>query len=169
MKNILCGSKCVLWILNDLNKKNNNINKELFFITEIANELKNNNLDIELLCYNSNLYNDYKLNKLPIKEAVESIKEYEEYKTIKEVKLTEKTLLNELKDNYLILNVDSRIINNTSSNSGHYVVALLEDNNIKIINPEKTRYVEKIYQPKEIIDMCKTCGNWRIQIRRKYD
>lgn len=167
-KNRLCGSKCVLLVLNKLNIKYKNINPNLYFITDIANTLKEY-VDIDLYCYNSNLYTDYKLNKLPIKEAIQSIKKFEQYKTIKEIKLNPKKLIDELKDNYLILNVDSRIINNTKDNTGHYIVAELNNNIIKIYNPEKTRFVESTKTPQELINMMKNNGNWRIKIRRKYD
>ena len=167
-KNRLCGSKCAIWILEKLNINYNDINPNLYFITDIANELTKY-IDIELICYNSNLYNDYKENKLPIKEAIDSIEKYETYKPIKELKLTNELLLEELKDNYLIMNVDSRIINNTKNNTGHYIVVELNNNAIKVYNPEQTRFVEMNKTPTEIIEMVKNNGNWRIKIRRKHD
>lgn len=167
-KNRLCGSKCVLWILDKLNIKYNNIDPNLYFITDIANELTKY-IDIELLCYNSNLYKDYKLNKLPIQEAIDSIKKYESNNIIKEIKLTNKLLLEELKDNYLIMNVDSRIINNTETNTGHYIVVELNNDIITVHNPEKTRFIESTYTSDQILEMVKNNGNWRIKIRRKHD
>lgn len=167
-KNRLCGSKCVLLILDKLNIEYKDIDPNLYFITDIANTLKEY-IDIDLYCYNSNLYNDYKLNKLPIKEAIDSIKEYEQYKSIQEIKLTKNTILKELKDNYLIMNVDSRIINNTETNTGHYIVVELNNDTIKVYNPEQTRFIELNKTPEEILEMTKNNGNWRIKIRRKYD
>lgn len=167
-KNRLCGSKCVLLILDKLNIKYDNIDPNLYFITDIANTLKEY-IDIELYCYNSNLYTDYLNNELPIQEAIDSIKKYEEYKNIKQLRLNKKTLLEELKDNYLIMNVDSRIINGTETNSGHYIVVELNNDIITINNPEKTRFIELTSSPEEIIKMVKNNGNWRIKIRRKYD
>lgn len=167
MENVLCGSKCVIWLLQELGKPIDNVKSNLYFVTDIANELLKNGIEPTLYCYNSNLYNDYKNKKLSIKQAIDSISKFESKKQIVVKKFNEEELFLELESNYIILNVDSRIINNTKDNTGHYIILKKEKDEIIVINPEKTKFTEKVYSAKEIIRMCEQNGNWRIEIRRE--
>lgn len=81
--------------------------------------------------------------------------------------LSKNELLLKLERNYIILNVDSRILNNTKERTGHYVILKKEHDDISIINPEKTKYTEQKYKIQDILKMCEKYGNWRIEIRRE--
>ena len=167
MKDVLCGSKCVIWILKQLDIPIDDVPKNLYFVTDIANAFVKNGVEPLVYCYKSNLYNDYKNHKLKIKQAIKSISDFETYNKIIEKPFGKEELLLELEGNYIILNVDSRIINKTKNNSGHYVILKKESEDIIVINPEKTKFTEKKYNVEEIIEMCENNGNWRIEIRRK--
>lgn len=173
-KEILCGSSCVKYILNKYNKLNLNLlNKNMIWITELAVFLKQSGIkNIKINCYNSNLYNDFKnknidLNFGGFKNLNDAIKEDI---LITEKRLTNNSLSKEIdENNYLILCVESKIFNNDNSmNGGHYIILCnRNDRLVKIINPIKDKYEEKVVDIDFLVDSAKNYGSWRILINEE--
>ena len=171
MNDILCGSSCVKYVLNEFGKNDENLNKKMEWITELAICLKEKNINnIAILCFKSNLYYDYKYNKnigLDFK-GFHFIKECLDLNIpISEIKLTRKELLTEIKENtFIILCVQSSVFNHNNIDGGHFIILNGTFNDkIKVINPRKDKYEYKTENIKDIIKYCKNYGSWRILIK----
>ena len=168
---MLCGSSCVKYILNSYKKDCNNLNNYMNWISELAISLKNNDFKVILECFKSNLYNDYKLTNDYSFEGFKYLKmAIDRDIPIKEIKLTKKELINEIKNNdFIILNVESSIFNNDKSMSGGHFIILNKINNdlVSIINPIKDKYEFKEETIDNIIKYCKNYGSWRLLIKEK--
>lgn len=171
---LLCGSACVKYILDKFNLKYNNFNYKMKWATELALYLlKYDSLDIEVRCFNSNLYDNYLKNITNTKiisefEGFLFIKKLEEKNKIINTKLTKKELKYELNNNdYIILCVESAKFNKSEKMSGgHFIILNSIDNDIiKIINPIKDRFEYKQENIKDIINYTKKFGFWRILIK----
>ena len=171
-KERLCGNSCIKYIYDNYNIIDNKVvNKNMEWITELALALLKYNFNIEVLCYDSNLFNDYKNIKNNDLEFLgfKYIKELED-KGLKilEKKLTESELVNEIKKSkFMILCVKSSIFNNNKNmEGGHYIVInKILGKEVEIINPVKENYEIKNMDLKEIINCCNTFGSWRILIK----
>lgn len=170
--NILCGSACVIYILNEKKKKSNDINSQMFWITELAIVLFDNDIkNIELRCFNSNLYNDFLIKK-NIDLKFSGFK-FLDKMIKKNIKINQKKLdCSSLKEElyiceYIILCVQSSIFNNDVSMSGGHFIILdkFDENKVRIINPKKREYEVKYVKIDELIRCCKDYGSWRILIK----
>lgn len=171
MNNILCGSSCVKYILNDFCINTEQLNYKMTWITELALALKNSGVkNISVLCYKSNLYYDYKNNPnidLTFKGFHFIEKCIKNDIPINETKLNKMELLKEVKENkFIVLCVESAVFNNRNLTGGHFIILNGIDNNkIKIINPKKTKYEYKLEEVESIIAYCENYGAWRILIK----
>ncbi|NLA33437.1 MAG: hypothetical protein GX861_01035 [Tenericutes bacterium] len=171
--NIMCGSACVKYILNINNIKSNNINNKMFWISELAISLFDNNVkNIQLKCFNSTLYNDYINKKIDGKDFSgfyfldEVLK-----RTIKisQSILNSSSLKKEILENkYIIMCVQSNIFNNNNKMSGgHFIIInkIIDKDNVEIINPIKNKYENKLINITKLLLCCKDYGSWRILIK----
>lgn len=172
MSEILCGSSCVKYILNECGKNTENLNKKMEWITELALCLKENNINnVAISCFKSNLYYDYKYNKnLDWKfKGFHYIKECLDLNIpITEIKLNKKELIREIQESkFIILCVQSSVFNhNRNMNGGHFIILNgMVNNKVKVINPIKDKYEQKTESIKNIIKFCKNFGYWRILIK----
>ena len=170
MNQLLCGSKCIKYILDRCNYKNINVNPKMRWISELAIYIKNNtSLEMIVRCYNSNLLNDYyKTNSHEFDgfRFLESM--LEAGVVLEEEKFTIEKLIEEIEEyRFIILCVETKKINNDNSMSGgHYVVLEKAKNNIvKVHNPQKKEMAELYFKYSDIIDLCSDFGSWRILIR----
>lgn len=168
--NLTCGSACVYYILKDSGIRNLNINKEMLWITELTKTLiKITKYDIKLICFNSELLNDYKAGK---KEGNYGFflldKFYKSNNKIYEKRLTKKTLIEEISSSkYVIFNVDSKIFNKSLDLSGgHYIIVTqVIDDKVEVINPEKTIFTTFLYPIDDLLRATKNFGSWRILVK----
>ena len=167
--NILCGSACVKYILKKYNKKNN-INNEMLWISQLTLCLYERNLkNLKLLCYKSNLYNDY-INKLGDQnfEGFKFLREISNIISIEE-KALNKTILKEeiLYNEFIILCVESKKFNNDNSISGGHFIILngFKDDRVNVINPIKDKYEFITKTLDELIYYCENYGSWRLLIK----
>lgn len=171
MNNILCGSSCVKYILNDFCINTEQLNLKMTWITELAIALKNSGIkNISILCYESNLYYDYKNNpNIDLRfNGFHYIEEcIKNNIPINETKLSKIELLKEVKENkFIVLCVESSVFNNINMNGGHFIILNGIDNNkIRIINPIKNKYEYKLENVENIIKYCENYGSWRILIK----
>ena len=169
-KEYFCGSSCVKFILDELSINSSNINPNMTWISELALSLKNNGLNnIRLNCFDSDLYNDFKSSIMD--ENFDGFK-YLRFACknnidINEIKLSKEELVSEI-DNYkyIILCVESRILNNDPSMSGgHYIILKGRNNDlVNVINPQKSKYNRIKFTLDFIIKLCENYGSWRILI-----
>ena len=165
---------CVKYILSIYNKTNLNLLKnDMLWTPELAIALRKCGINnIEINCYNSNLYNDFKKRILNFYcEGFKFLQDaINENILIKEEKLTNSSLCEEI-DNYeyLILCVESKILNDDISMSGgHYIILNgRKDNNVKVINPIKEKYEEKRLSVDFLVRASKDYGAWRILINEE--
>ena len=167
---MLCGSFCVNYIIKKITKKVINIDHNMLWSTDLALCLMNI-LDnkIEVRCFNSTLYNDYKKIKNLSFSGFSSIKKYlDSNGKILEKKFVIKNLINELEvSKYLILCVESKILNNDDTmHGGHFVIIEKNDKKIKMINPLRKKFEEREVDYQYIIKLCINFGAWRILISR---
>lgn len=175
MKNeILCGSSCVKYILDKYNKLNIELlDKNMLWITELAVFLKNSGINnIKINCYNSNLFNDFKIGNVDLKfDGFRFLKNvFDNNISICEKRLTNFSLCDEIdKNKYIILCVESKIFNNdTTMNGGHYIILYgRNENNVSIINPIKEKYEVKILNVDFLVKASKNYGAWRILINEE--
>ncbi len=169
-KEYLCGSSCVKYILDELKINSSNINPNMTWVSELALSLISNGLNnIKLNCYDSNLYNDFK--DSIIDENFDGFKylklALENNVIIDEIKLSKEELIYEIDNNkYIIMCVESSLLNNDPSMSGgHYIVLNGRDNDlVNVINPQKNKYNKTKFTLDFIIKLCENCGSWRILI-----
>ncbi len=171
--NILCGSSCVKYILESKNINVDNLNYEMLWITELANAIFESGIkNVQLRCFNSNLYNDFIIKK-DVDLTFSGFKFLNEILkkgiNINVIKMDLKSFQKELLENeYIILCVKSNIFNNSDNmDGGHFIIVNNEilGNKIKIINPIKDKYEEKYMTIKELIKCCKNYGSWRLLIK----
>ena len=171
MKEILCGSSCVKYILDKYNIDYKDLNINMNWISELAIYLKSKNINIAVKCYKSNLYDDYKKIKDLSFDGFKYIDELLKLGvSIKEEKLTKKELISEIENNeYIILCVESSKLNNDKTmNGGHYIVLNgIKDNKVNVINPIKDKYENRLEDLNDIINYCKDYGSWRILVKEK--
>lgn len=167
--NILCGSACVKYILEKYNKKNK-INNGMFWISQLALCLYENGLkNLKLLCYKSDLYNDY-INKFGDQnfEGFKFLSKISNIIHIEEKHLN-KTILKEeiLNNEFIILCVESKKFNNDNSMSGGHFIILngFKDSCVNIINPIKDKYELITKSLDELIYYCENYGAWRLLIK----
>lgn len=175
MKDILCGSSCVKYILNNYCIDCDDLNLDMTWATELAIFLKKKGINnINILCYKSNLYYDYKnnpnidLNFAGFRYIRDCLKNNI---PIYEIKLNKKELLNEInKNKYIILCVESSVFNDRNITGGHFIILNgIYNNKIGIINPIKNKYEYKLESANNIIKYCKNYGSWRILIEGDND
>ena len=170
MNSILCGSSCAKYVLNDFGINTEHLNLKMTWVTEIAVTLKNFGINnISIFCYKSNLYDDYKNNPnidLNFDGFYYIEKCLKNDIFIKEIKLSKRELLREVKYNkFIILCVNSAIFNNKKMNGGHFIILNGMDNDkVKIINPIKNKYEYILDTPENVIRFCEKYGSWRILI-----
>ncbi len=171
MNDILCGSSCVKYILKKFKKNDENLNKKMKWITELAISLKEKNINnVEILCYKSNLYYDYINNKsidFDFKGFYFIKKSLDLGIPITVLKLNKKELLREIKESkFIILCVESSVFNHNNMNGGHFIILNgISNNKIKVINPIKDKYEYRNENISDIIKYCKNYGSWRILIK----
>ncbi len=170
MSKINCGSLCVKYLLEKYNYNEIQIDPNMIWISELAIFIKQNTvLNVVVHCYDSDLLNDYYLtNDLKFDGFKYLRKMIDMEIKLEEKKLTTNALNKELdKYKFMILCVESRILNkNNNMKGGHYIVLEKTNNHtIKISNPQKNK-LKKIYlKDSEIINLCKNFGSWRILIK----
>ena len=167
-KEILCGSSCVKYILEETNMKKKPINSQMTWVSQLAIALKNNGYsNTKIYCYDSSLYKDY----LKLKNKSEFIgfkyldKAIKNNIPIENKELNKSVLKDEIINSlYMILCVESSLFNNDDSMSGGHYIILKEykNNKVKIINPIKDKYEEKWVDLDFLIYVCKNYGSWRI-------
>lgn len=171
--NILCGSSCVKYILESKNINMENLNYKMLWITELSIALFESGIkNVQLRCYNSNLYNDF-ITKKDIDLTFSGFKFLDEIEqkgiNINVRKMDVKSFQKELLENeFIILCVQSNIFNNNDTiGGGHFIIVNNEvlGNKVKIINPIKDKYEEKYMTIKELIKCCKDYGSWRLLIK----
>lgn len=167
---MLCGSLCVSYVIKKIVKKVINIDPNMLWSTDLAlclmNVLDNK---IEVRCFNSSLYNDYKKMKNLSFSGFSSIKKYlDSNGKILETKLSINNLKKELDvSKYLIICVESKILNNDDNMyGGHFVIIEKDNKKIKMINPLRKNFEEREIDYQYIIKLCINFGAWRILIRR---
>ncbi|MBR2832840.1 MAG: hypothetical protein IKE75_00105 [Bacilli bacterium] len=166
---ILCGSACVKYILKQYGK-NTNIKPNMFWISELAISLKENGINnIKLFCYDSNLYNDFKMIDSSEFDGFKYLQKILDNKIVlQEKKLNSRLLKKELEDSdYILLCVDSKKFNKNEQMSGGHFIILKEiiNDKIHVINPLKKKYEQKDIPINYIIKCCKEFGSWRILIK----
>ena len=172
---MLCGSLCVKYILDSYKIDYIKINKKMKWLTELALTLKRSGLfNIKVFCYNSNLYEDYKL-------LSKSNLSFDGFIYIKEalnnnIPIIEKRLsINELKreitqNKYIILCVESKVFNNDfNMKGGHFIILnkINKNNLVEVINPTKDKYEIKYLSLDFLIRCCKNYGAWRVIIKEE--
>ena len=174
MNEIFCGSSCVKFILDKYGKIDKKLNIKMKWISELAICLKKNGFDnIKLICFNSNLYNDYqKLKKDNINfEGFKLLKKCENINIlINEIPLTKEELIKEIMESaYIILCVESSKLNhNRNMSGGHFIILNgLIKKKVKVIIPRKNEYEYKCDKLQNIIKYCQGFGAWRILIREE--
>lgn len=168
MNEINCGSFCIKQIIENLGYAVK-VNPEMFWVCELATFLKRNtDLKIVVHYYNSNLMKDYFKNVNCGFEGFKYIKEmFELGIELKEIILTEETLDKELREyKYIVLNVESRLLNNDNGMCGGHFI-LLEKRNSKIVvgNPQKEKMINMNLSKSDILRLCRNFGSWRILIK----
>lgn len=170
--NILCGSACVKYILEEYKIFSNKLNIKMNWITELALSLYNHNIkNLEIKCFNSNLFNDFKkFNKIDfdgfyyIKKAL-----------AKGIKLTEEeintsVLQKEIKNSkFIILCTESSIFNEDPKMSGgHFIIITgIKKDKVRIVNPVKDKFEIKYFKISKIIKSCINFGSWRLLIKEE--
>jgi len=169
---ILCGSACVKYILDINNIKSDNINLEMFWITELALSLFENNIkNIQLKCFDSNLYNDFlhkKNNDMSFLGFYFLNEVVKNRININESSLNSSNLKKEIEESkYIIMCVESNKFNNDIKMSGgHFIIITkIDKNNVEIINPIKSKYEKKYIGISRLLSCCKNYGSWRILIK----
>ncbi len=175
MNDIYCGSSCVKYILDDFCINTKQLKLKMVWITELAIFLKKSGIkNINIFCYNSNLYYDYKNNPnidLNFK-GFYYIEECLKFNIpICEIRLNKQELLKEVTENkFIILCVESSVFNNQNMDGGHFIILNGIDNNkIRIINPIKNKYEYKLENIENVIKYCRNYGSWRILIKEDND
>lgn len=159
------------YILNDFGINVEQLNFKMTWITELAIFLKSSGIkNINIFCYKSNLYYDYRNNSnIDLKfDGFHYIEEcIKNSIPIKEIKLSKIELLKEVKNNkFIILCVESSVFNNRKMKGGHFIILNgIDTNKIKIINPIKNKYEYKLENVENIIKYCENYGSWRILIK----
>lgn len=154
-----------------MNKKTTTLNPQMMWITELALSLKENSINnIEIRCHNSNLYIDFLSNKYDSTfDGFKYLKQAIENKiTIIDQKLNVKQITEEVNQcSYIILCVESSLLNNDNKMSGGHFIILHNETNgkVNVINPIKNKYEHKQYTKEELICFCKDYGSWRILIK----
>ncbi len=170
---IMCGSSCVKYILNINNINSDNINNKMFWISELAIALFENNIkNIQLKCYNSTLYNDF-INKEITDISFPGFYFLDEALkrkiNISQSILNVSSLKKEIFENkYIILCVQSSIFNNNNKMSGGHFIIInkkIDKGVVEIINPIKNKYEKKFVNIKKLLYCCKDYGSWRILIK----
>ncbi|MDD2377981.1 MAG: hypothetical protein PHF30_03025 [Bacilli bacterium] len=169
---ILCGSACVKYILDINNIKSDNINLEMFWITELALSLFENDIkNIQLKCFNSNLYNDFvnkKNNDMSFLGFYFLNEVFKKGININESSLESSSFKKEIEESkYIIMCVQSdKFNNNKKMSGGHFIIITKSDkNNVEIINPVKSKYEKKYIGISKLLSCCKNYGSWRILIK----
>ena len=169
-KKMLCGSACLHYLLNIVLKKEINIPNDFVWITDIAKFLSELNIEHELSCFESNLYNDYIKGKLPKNHpAYLSIRNYLTKKngiTIKQ--FTQRDIIyNRLIDTFFIASVKSKLLDNMMpEDSYHYILVHQNMDIFTIICPRKKDYYKKSMPINKFVQMINESGNWIIKIKK---
>lgn len=165
---MLCGNFCVNYIIEKIEPTKVKPLPDMIWTTDLASAFLGLNINnVEIYFHNSKLVEDYLKADNYLFDGFKSIENYlAKGGSLVEKKFTEESLLNELAlTKFMILCVKSRILNNNSKmTGGHFVVLQKENKDIKMINPLKVGYEERIVTPKEVMNLCKDFGNWRILI-----
>lgn len=170
---VLCGSYCLEYVLNTLLNLNLSIPKDLFWITDLGTYiLSNTNINFDINCYNSNLYDDFLL--LGTNSDFDGFISITNYLKKGGILKSDSISVKSLKDiinseNIIIVNVSSQTFNNDLTlNGGHFICLLeiIDDDKIKILNPKKEHANIELIPIETIINSIKDFGNWRINIKR---
>lgn len=171
--NLTCGSFCVNYILKNLGKETILVNPKMYWITELAlflNEHIPNK--INLYYYNSNLMKDYLDYNNKVFEGFNYIKKVINSPEINfaEKMLTPSEYSKEINNSvFIILCVESKILNNIDNMDGGHYIILKEINKNKVLmyNPQRNRMKIEIIDYKKIMKLCKNYGSWRIVIEKE--
>ena len=163
----LCGNTCIEVIASIFYNKICRIQKPLIWCAELANNLNNVNIETKLICWNSQLYDDYKKQKNIDFEGFQSIKDYEKNNKIEEKEISIDSIKNELKFNKCaIYCIDPSFLDETNHHNGHYIILYQKMDDIYCLNPQKTIIQLKEYNIEKVAIACKVMGGWRILCKK---
>ena len=173
MTDLICGSFCVKHILEKLGKEDITVDPNMLWISELVLFLnKHISNKLNLYYYNSSLMKDYYLTQDNNFDGFKHIKSVIDSKKIDfiEKELTLSELENEINNSkFIILCVESKVLNNDASmNGGHYVVLEKNsDNKLIMYNPQKSVMATEIIDHNRVIELCINYGSWRVVIEKE--
>ena len=131
-KDQLCGNACAEIACMLFYEKDGSTKETLLWCSDIALFLHSRKIDVQLLCWNSNLYRDYCSSDDSSFEGFCSLKSYEScVEPIQEKLLCIQSLYREINENRCIVCcVDSSIFNNNEKLSGGHFVVLFKKEEI---------------------------------------
>lgn len=168
----ICGDVCIDIVNSIFIKKYKKHTNKNYWCTDIASTLLDENLKIEVKCYNSNLlkdYNKYQNNENFIKcnDGLNSVDKYIKNRGILLIEpVDNNVLLYEIMSSLcVIICVNTAIFNRDNQLSGgHYVVAYYMNNEVYIFNPRKNIVKKEKADIDILVDACQKFGSWRILI-----